>query len=234
VSAGQPPSDSGDPKDVAEVLRTEYGLLMSALTASWSVSMSRTSLFLGVLSAAGVGLGFAAQAGDGFGPEFSLFALVVLPITLFLGLATFVRQVQVQREAIVYIIGMNRIRRWFRDSVPGVAPNLILSTNDDELSLYRNLGAGMTRRPPRFRFGYALVQTQGIVAVVCGVVAGAIGGIAANWAGWSPLATWITAGGSFAVLAAILFAYWNRSVGELQASIAPRFPTSPESVEEPF
>lgn len=230
-----PPADpGGDPKDVAEVLRSEYGVLMSALTASWSVSMSRTSLFLGVLSAAGVGLGFAAQAGEGFGPEFSLFALVVLPITLFLGLATFVRQVQVQREVIVYIIGMNRIRRWFRDTVPGVAPYLVLSTSDDELSIYRNMGAGMSRRPPRFRFGYALVQTQGIVAVVCGVVAGAIGGIGANWAGWSPLATWLAAGGAFIILAALLFAYWNRSVAQLQASIEPRFPTMPEEIEAPF
>jgi O-antigen ligase len=233
MSDDAPPMES-NPKDVADVLRSEYGMLMSAVTASWSVSMSRTSLFLGVLSAAGLGLGFAAQAGDGFGPEFSLFALVVLPITLFLGLATFVRQVQVQREVIVYIIGMNRIRRYFRDTVPGVAPHLVLATHDDDLSIYRSLGSGMSRRPPRIRFGYALVQTQGIVAVVCAVVAGAIAGIATTWLGWPPLATWLTAGVAFAVLAVILFVYWNRSVTDLQASIRPVYPTPPEQVDVPF
>ena len=36
------------------VLTTEYGMLMSALTAAWSASLTRTSLFLGVVSAAGV------------------------------------------------------------------------------------------------------------------------------------------------------------------------------------
>jgi len=238
VSAGATAPKSAaapaDPNAVAEVLRAEYGMLMNALTASWSVSMSRTSLFLGVLSAAGVALGFAAQAGDGFGPQFFGFALVVLPITLFLGLATFVRQVQVQREAIVYIVGMNRIRRFFSDTVPGVTPYLVLSTHDDTDSLYRSLGAGMTRRPPRFRLGYAVVQTQGIVAVVCGVVAGAIGGIGAAWAGWPGPVTWLTAAIAFGVLVVVLLAYWSSSVAELQAAIRPRFPTPPESVEDPF
>jgi hypothetical protein len=221
-------------KLVGEVLRGEYSVLLTALTASWSVSMSRTSLFLGVLSAAGVALGFAAQGGGGFGPPFFVFALVILPVTLFLGIATFLRQVQIQRESIVYVIGMNRIRHFLVDSVPAAAPYLVLSTHDDELSLYRNLGAGMSRRPPRLRLGFVIVQTQGVVAVVCGVIAGAIAGLAAAWAAVPAPSAWLLAAGAFLALVAALLAYWSRSIRELQASIRPLWPTPPESLDAPF
>lgn len=216
-----------------EVVRGEYSVLLSALTASWSVSMSRTSVFLGVLSAAGVALGFAAQGG-GFGPTFYGFALVILPLALFLGLATFVKQVQIGREAVIYIIGMNRIRHFLAESVPGTAPYFVLSLHDDELSLYRNIGAGMERRPPRFRLVFALVQTQGVVAVVCGVVAGAIGGLAATWAALPPPWPWVLSGLLFLGTTGGLLAYWQASITELQAAIRPMHPTPPEAVDAPF
>jgi hypothetical protein len=109
---GPPPSDpskpdapvsraSTDDERLAEVLGAEYSLLASALAAAWSASLTRTSLFLFSLSASGVALGFAAQGGIAQGP-FRTFALVVLPVVLFIGVATFIRIVQVQRESIVY------------------------------------------------------------------------------------------------------------------------------------
>lgn len=216
-----------------EVVRGEYAVLLSALTSSWSVSMSRTSVFLGVLSAAGVALGFAAQGG-GFGPTFYGFALVILPVTLFLGLATFVKQVQIGREAVIYIIGMNRIRHFLAESVPGTAAYFVLSVHDDEMSLYRNIGAGMERRPPRLRLAFALVQTQGVVAVVCGVVAGATGGLAATWATLAAPWPWVLAGILFLGTTGGLLAYWQASIAELQAAIRPMHPTPPEAVDAPF
>ena len=56
--------DTDDPAAVRAVLAAEYAIARrSARRAGWSASLVRTSLFLGVLSAVGVGLGFAAQAG---------------------------------------------------------------------------------------------------------------------------------------------------------------------------
>ena len=75
-----------------EVLITEYNVLMAALNAAWSASLTRTSLFLGVLSAAGVAFGFASQGGMG-SSAFVALALVVLLLVLFLGVATFIRLV---------------------------------------------------------------------------------------------------------------------------------------------
>jgi len=74
---------------VSDVLGNEYTILMSALNAAWSASLVRTSIFLVALSAAGVALGFVAQGGLD-SASFTNLALVVLPLVLFLGIATFV------------------------------------------------------------------------------------------------------------------------------------------------
>jgi hypothetical protein len=132
---------------IREVLGSEYTLLTNALTAAWSTSLVRTSIFLVALSAAGVALGFVAQDGLDRGP-FRTVALVVLPLVLFLGVATFMRLVQVQRESIVYITGMNRIRYFFQESAPGSRPYFVLPSYDDEIALYRGLGTGMRREYP--------------------------------------------------------------------------------------
>jgi hypothetical protein len=216
---------------VAGVLGSEYGLLMGALSGAWSASLARTSLFLGVLSAAGIALGFASQGGVG-GTDFRGLSLVVLPLVLFLGIATFIRVVQVQRESIIYITGLNRIRHFFQESVPASRPFFVLPAHDDEVALYRSIGTGMSRRPPRFRLLYLVVQTQGIVGVVTSVVAGAVAGLAASDLG-AGLA-WAIAVGAFAVTLGALFIYWQRSLTELRAAIRPLSPTPPAELDAPF
>lgn len=215
-----------------EALRNEYGLLSSMLTTVWGASLTRVSLFLAVVSALGVALGFAAQAGGGFGGTFSVFALVALPLALFLGLGTFVRTLELQREAIVYITGMNRIRHGIVDIVPASRPYLVLSIYDDERGVFRSQGTGIRLHPPRYRLAFALVQTQGIVAVICGVLAGVIGGLATSSISGS--AGWAVGAVAFAVTVGALLAYWSRSLASLHASIRPLYPTPPERIDAPI
>ena len=217
---------------LSEALRTEYVLLSSMLASVWSASLFRVSLLLGVVSAIGVALGFAAQAGGGFGGTFRLFALVALPLALFLGLATFARTVELQRESYVYITGMNRIRHAIADAVPASRPYLVLSIYDDPLGVYRSQGTGIRLRPPRFRLVFALAQTQGIVAVICAALAGIIGGIAMAW--FDSTVAWGVAILAFVVVLAALVIYWNRSIAQLQRAIRPMFPTPPEGIGAPI
>jgi hypothetical protein len=90
----------------------------------------------------------------------------------------------------------------------------------------------MSRRPPRFRLLYLVVQTQGIVGVMTAVVAGAFAGLAA--AGFGPTAAWLAAVAAFSLNIAALFVYWQRSLVELQVSIKPLSPTPPEEIGAPF
>jgi len=217
---------------LAATLQAEYSLLSSMLSAVWSASLSRVSLFLGVVSAMGVALGFAAQAGGGFGGTFIGFALVALPLALLLGLGTFVRTVELQREAYVYITGMNRIRHAMAEAVPTSRPYFVLSIYDDARGVFRSQGTGIRLRPPRPRLVFALVQTQGIVAVICGALACIISALTTSSLG--PAVAWTLGGLAFVVTVVGLFTYWNHSIARLQAAIRPRFPTPPEEIDAPI
>lgn len=236
-AAARPPDSiraaAGDDeaKRVADVLSAEYGVLMAALTSSWSTSLARTSIFLGVLSAAGIALGFAAQGGGGTGAIANA-ALVVLPLLLFLGVATFARLIQIQRESIIYTTGMNRIRHFMQIQVPKSRPYFVLSGHDDLAAVYRSPGAGMYRRPPRFPLLYLAVQTQGVVGVVTAGVAAAFAGLLLSAAGST--VSWAAVVIGFLVTVGVLFTYWKRSVSELFASIEPLNPTPPEDLGAPF
>lgn len=230
----QPPgTPAHDRVALSEALSQEYGVLSAMLSSVWSASLFRVSLLLGVVSASAVALGFAAQAGGGFGSStFKVFALVALPLALFLGLATFARTIELQRESYVYITGMNRIRHAIADAVPASRPYLVLSIYDDARGVYRSQGTGIRLRPPRFRLAFALSQTQGIVAVICAALAGIIGWIAT--ASFDTTVAWVVAALAFVVVLAVLIIYWNRSIAQLQKAIRPMFPTPPEAIDAPI
>ena len=214
---------------MADALRTEYGVLATMLSTVWYASLFRVSLLLGVVSAVGVALGFVARAGGGIGGKFGTFALVALPLALFLGITTFVRTVELQREAWVYITGMNRIRHAMVDATPATAPYLVLPVYDDAPGMYRSQGTGIRMRPPKPRLMFALAQTQGIVAVISAALAAATGGIAT--AGFNAQLPWAIAAVVFVLVLGTLLMYWNRSFSELHKAIRPMFPTPPEAID---
>ncbi len=223
---------SSEERQVAALAFTaEHSVLMMALGGVWSASLARTSLFLGMLSAAGVALGFAAQAGAERA-DFITLTIVVLLVVLFLGVTTFVRLVQLQREAVVYIAGQNRIRHFFVESAPAIRPYFILPTHDDPAAMYRSVGTGMNRRPPRYPLLNQISQTQGIVGVITGVVAASIAGLALAWT--SPLVSWLAAVAVFVLTVAVQFAYWQRSLAEIQAAVRPLSMTPTDEVGAPF
>jgi hypothetical protein len=216
---------------IKEVLMAEYMLLTTMLSTVWTASLTRTSIFLITLSSVGIVLGLAAEPGLDPGP-FRALAIVVLPLVLFLGIATFVRVVQLQREAIVYITGLNRIRRFFQEAAPGSRPYFVLPTYDDERAIFRSPGTGMSRRPPGRNFLGLIVQMQGIVSVVSAAVAAAFAGLATAPAGRTM--TLLVAIAAFVVTLASLLWWWQRSIAELFGSIRPLHPTPPDQFDAPI
>jgi hypothetical protein len=223
-------SAAAEAEALAEALREEYRLLGTMLATIWSASLQRVSLFLGVVSAIGVALGFVAQDSGPIGGTFSLFALIALPLALLLGLGTFARSIELQREGYLYIAGLNRIRHAVVDSLPATRPYFVLSIHDDPAGVFRSQGTGVRLKPPRFQLVFALVQTQGIVAVICAALAGIIGGLAT--AAFAPTATWIVGAIAFVVLLALMLVYWNRKFSEIQKAIRPLFPTPREELDD--
>ena len=93
LSTALPPiSDRSGVTDAVrtQILATEHWSLLATRSITWNEVFSRASMFLTMLSAAVVALALVAQATD-FGPGFRLFALLVLPVVLLVGVATVIR-----------------------------------------------------------------------------------------------------------------------------------------------
>ena len=81
--------------DGATILATEHWSLLGTRAMIWNEAMSRTAIFLTVLSASIVALALLADA-TGFGGRTTAVALVLLPVVFLLGLATYGRLVHLQ------------------------------------------------------------------------------------------------------------------------------------------
>jgi hypothetical protein len=91
-------TDDGDHPlgpDAAAILAAEHWSLLATRTMLTSERLSRTAVFLTMLSAAIVALALVADA-TGFGPRTRTLALVLLPVVLLLGVATYARLVQIE------------------------------------------------------------------------------------------------------------------------------------------
>lgn len=159
-----------------QILSTEHWSLLATRSMSWNESFSRTGLFLSVLSASVVALGLVGGA-TGFDAQFSVFALALLPVTLFVGIATFVRLDEVNMEDALWVAGMNRIRHAYIEAKPGLEPYFSSGWTDDAIGIARTFA--MTKQPtPANTFVHQFVTTPGMVAVIDGALAAAISGIA--------------------------------------------------------
>jgi hypothetical protein len=218
-----------DPKTL-QILSTEHWSLLASRSMTWNESFSRTGLFLSVLSASVVALGLVGGATD-FGSEFTVFALVLLPVTLFVGVATFVRLDEANVEDVAWIVGMNRIRNAYVRIRPAVEPFLITGWTDDPAGVGRTF---LMTQPTRANtFVHQFVTTHGMVAVIDGALAGAIAGIVG-----ASISGAMTETIGFAVIAgvlttALLFLSSIRRGRRVMSGWRPRFPLPPEADQGP-
>jgi hypothetical protein len=158
----------------AQFLATEHWSLLATRSMSWNEAFARTSMFLSVLSAATVALALAGPA-MAFGDAFTLFAVIVLSVALFLGIATFVRLVQVNNEDLYWVTGMNRLRARYVQLAPGIERDFVSGYSLDVEGLARSFGAfDVTSSPSVF---HALLTTPAVVAVISSTIAGVIVGL---------------------------------------------------------
>jgi hypothetical protein len=151
----------------AQILATEHWSLLATRSQTWNESFARAQMFLSVLAASVIALALVAQA-SAFGRGFTAFALVLLPVVLFLGLTTYIRLVAVNHDETRWVLGMNRIRAAYLELAPELERWFITSHHDDEKGAMAT--AGWMTFPTLF--GY--VTTPAAVGVIDAVVAGVI------------------------------------------------------------
>ena len=143
---GSPPSDFDEtPRPAADggpattttpasmrlqILSTEHWSLLATRSLAWNEAFSRAGMFLATLSGAIVALAIVGPATD-FDDGFLLTALVILPVVLFVGIATVVRLGASNYHDAMCVIGMNRIRHAYLELAPDLEPYFVMSSHDD-------------------------------------------------------------------------------------------------------
>ena len=204
-----------------QILATEHWSLLATRSLSWNEAFSRAAMFLTLLAGATVALALAAQAMS-FGESFRVFALLVLAVVLFVGVATDIRLVQINREDAIWVMGMNRLRHAYLELAPELARYFVTGWHDDEAGVRLTFAAP----PPERSQLHGLVTTPGMVAVVDALIAAVLAAIAAVQLGASSAAAIIVGVAAFVVVSLALFAYGYRIVGAAPQP-PPRFPADP-------
>jgi hypothetical protein len=220
------PGGEASPAMRLQILSTEHWSLLASRSLTWNESFSRAGMFLTTLSGAIVALGLVGGA-TGFGEAFTLFALVILPVVLFIGVATGIRLGASNYHETLCVIGMNRIRAAYLQLAPDLEPYFVMSAHDD----FRGIGVTMGVQLGGGR-AFWLVQmiagTPTVVAVLNAVLVGAIGAMAALRIGGTPPLVLLVGTAGFVFGIALQAWYVRRRIGKLQAGLHPMFPTPPD------
>ena len=222
MSLADVPGDAGNylPADLQlQILTTEHWSLLSTRALSWNEAFSRGTMFLSALSGAVVALALVAQV-DSFGDSFGVFALLILPVVLFLGITTFIRLVQINREDVRWVIGMNLLRHAYLDAAPHLRPYFISGSTDDEAGVMTTFGATAGSGA----FAHQFVTTPGMLAVVNGALAGIVATILVHRIGAGTEVGLIVGVAAAAVTVGVLALPQYRGVVKPRARHRARFP----------
>jgi hypothetical protein len=223
AGAGDGP-DSADLSRRAQLLATEHWSLLATRSMSWNEAFSRTSMFLSTLSAAVVALALAGPAMS-FAGAFPLFALIVLAVTLFLGIATYVRLIQVNNEDLYWVTGMNMLRGEYGKLAPGIERSFVSGHTLDVEGIARTFGAfDVTSNPSPL---HALITTPAVVGVISSAIGGVIVGLLSIQLGIAHEAAVVLGVVVFLVAVAAALAYGRREARRYIArAIEARLPNA--------
>jgi hypothetical protein len=160
----------------AQILATEHWSLLATRGLAWNESFSRASWFLTAVSATVVALALVAEA-TAFGTGFHVLALLLLPVLVLVGGATFARLMDLNHEDVGLVAAMNRLRRGYLDLAPELEPYFATGHHDDMTGIMRTYTVGRT--PPGSATQY-LSSMALLVGAVDAVLVGAIVGLACD------------------------------------------------------
>ena len=161
----------------AQLLATEHWSLLATRSQTWSEVIGRIAVYLTLVSASVVSLALVAQA-SGFGTEFRLMALTLSAVILLLGTLTYLRVHNASTDDMNLVIGTNRLRAAYAAMAPGLEEYFVASHHDDQAGVMQTYGMGVRRG-----IGQPLASATMFVAVVNGIVAGALGALVAEAVG---------------------------------------------------
>jgi len=205
-----------------QILSTEHWSLLASRQLAWNEAFSRAGMFVSTLAAAMVALALIAQA-SAFGGVFVLFALVILPLVLFVGVATFLRLAASNHHEQQCVIGMNRIRGAYLQMAPDLEPFFVMSAHDD----FRGITITMGMEPGTSPAAFLLGATPVLVIVLNSALVGVIAALVTYQLVLPTVYAVTLAGVAFLLSAAVHFWAGGSSIRRQERSLQPLFPTPP-------
>ena len=202
-----------------QILATEHWSLLASRNLAWSESFSRAGMFLTTLSGAIVALALVAQA-TAFGEGFRAFALVILPIVVFIGVATLLRLGIANYHDVVCVVGMNRIRAAYIELAPDLQRYFVMGWHDD----WRGIDITMAHEPTHSAFVWLMASVPMLVAVVNGALVAAIAALLAIQLGADAVVALGAGAAGFALAIAAQWWYATRTIAKGVANYEPVFP----------
>lgn len=161
-------SDAGDAKPAwITLLTTEHYNLQTQRAATISEANGRASIFLGAVSAGLIALGFQG-ANSGRSGGHTVFQVLVLSSLMFLGVATFVRCLEVGIDDWQFSKRISKLRKAYAQLVPELADLLLVAAGTEQAT------AMLT---PRRRPFQMMLTVAGSIGVVTSVLLGADAGV---------------------------------------------------------
>jgi hypothetical protein len=208
-----------------QILATEHWSLLATRSLTYTESFSRLSTLLSLISGTTVALALFAQV-DHFGLAFRLVAIPILAVLLLTGLSTFVRLGELNRDDVQWVMGMNRLRRAYVDSHPEIERYLVTSPNDDSAGILKTMNlAAPGGRVMRVLHGLSTLPV--LVAIIDGVIAGALAGVICAAVGLPATASIVMAIASGLIVVVGLAVLARRAIRRLSALRQPFSPTQP-------
>jgi hypothetical protein len=188
-------------------ITTEHFTLQGARSQTIAESTGRASMFLASVSGGLVAWGLVATA-TSTGSGFFAFGLVLLPTLAFVGLVTLERALQSGIEDLGYARRIARLRAYYFDNAPELAPYL-LSVEPEARLRVQGLVGGLFQE---FR------SVAGMVAVITAVLVGAEAGLGVIWVFDAPAASFAAGGvvalGSLFAMMKYIGSAWHRALAE--------------------
>ncbi len=221
MSTEIPPSGRGpESATKLQILATEHWSLLASRSLAWNESFSRAGMFLSTLSGAIVALALVAQATN-FGSGFTLFALVILPVVLFIGLTTLIRLGGSNYHDAMCVIGMNRIRAGYLELAPDLERFFVMGVHDDRPGITLT----MALPPGTSNMLHGFAATPAVVSVINSVLVGVIVALIALQLGLTTVGALILAVAGTLVTMAALARYGMRQMERGAAMLRPIFPS---------
>ncbi|RKR92126.1 hypothetical protein BDK92_6559 [Micromonospora pisi] len=144
-------------------LTTEHFVLQTSRSATITESVGRATVFMSLLSAALIGLGFVSSSAQLIKPYLG----AVLPTLVIVGLLTFGRLVQTMRENSLDLQRIQHIRSYYHRRLAGEYTFFADSVTGEADK--PAIGAAVASRPARWQL---LLTTAAMVAAVNGLLIG--------------------------------------------------------------